>query len=443
MGYKCIFVAKGGNIVSASDRERIGTVHAVGARIMDGEFFEQAVTETDAEASGWLMRQGLGIGIDFDGECHICFGITGPLEVVTPLARIVAFCVKSVLQAREVERTLAAQATLKSISASERLLEDMRIRASTDLMTGTWNRARFEDAAMNEIARFERYAHPATLIFTDIDHFKAINDSHGHLVGDQVLREFCDAVQTSIRSLDILGRWGGEEFVILMPNSTLAIGCVLAERIRAALTKRNFSPAAKVTASFGVAEYEPGETFASWLQRADTAMYEAKKNGRDRVIVAGHHYDTTYEHVGKSFVRLVWHERYACGNDAIDHQHKNLFSKANILLDAVLGAMPKDEILALIDLLIEDIALHFGFEEYILEKSLFPDLALHKTLHQELLSKAVSLRAGIKADELVLGGLFSFLSYDVIAVHMLSEDRKFFPFLLSEEKLELANRFGR
>jgi hypothetical protein len=208
-GFKCIFVEKGGGIVASSVRQRIGTIHAGARRIMAGEVSEYAVSAEESENSGGLMREGLSVGIDFGGVRLISFGIAGPLEEVTPLARIVGFCVKSILRAREVERQTFAQYARSAYSESQRLLEDMRVQASTDFLTGAWNRLRLEEAAKHEILRLSRYGHPVSMIIADLDHFKTVNDNFGHIIGDKVLRGFCDVVRHTMRSLDFLGRWGG------------------------------------------------------------------------------------------------------------------------------------------------------------------------------------------------------------------------------------------
>ena len=114
----------------------------------------------------------------------------------------------------------------------ERADERIRLMAMKDRLTGIWNRIRLEEAAQQEIARLERYGHPVSLIMMDLDHFKQINDQFGHGMGDQVLKEFCAIVQRCIRSTDILGRWGGEEFVLILPNSGYTSAGLFALRIR-------------------------------------------------------------------------------------------------------------------------------------------------------------------------------------------------------------------
>ena len=161
--------------------------------------------------------------------------------------------------------------------------EQVRLLARKDVLTEVWNRAHIEDLANQEIERFRRYGIPVSIIMIDIDHFKSVNDRFGHGIGDQVLRKFCVKVKESIRVSDVLGRWGGEEFLLLLPNCNLDSAIELAERIRANVQKERFVGVGELTASFGVADFDTREGWDSWLNRADVALYRAKNDGRNRV----------------------------------------------------------------------------------------------------------------------------------------------------------------
>lgn|GEM_PF-6002734 len=416
-------------IVASSVRERIGTVHEAAGRIMAGEVSEYAVSVEEAKASAGLMREGFSMGIDFSGQRVISFGIAGPLDAVTPLARIVGFCVRSILQAREVERKIVARHADDRIAATNLLVEDMRIRAATDFLTGTWNRSRLEELANSEIDRLNRYGHPVSLIFADLDRFKLINDTYGHAAGDRVLRGFCAVVRDCIRSLDSVGRWGGEEFVIVMPNSTLAVADLLARRIRETLRNYDFGPLPRVSASFGVAECQAGESFDSWVARADAAMYQAKKEGRDRVVLAQGIRPSETDQLGSNFVRLVWHKHYECGHPRLDAQHRTLFEMANNLLDSVINRQPGEAIAMLIEQLITEAKAHFTEEEAFLKRIDYPGLSHHVQQHDALVDKADGLMNLFAKGLFPIGDVFSFLAYDLVAIHMLSEDRPFFSYM--------------
>ena len=177
----------------------------------------------------------------------------------------------------------------RDLSATRQLQQELRLMASTDPLTGLLNRRRFLEQAEKEFLRSRRYRHELAAVMLDIDHFKAINDTHGHFVGDQVLIALSRAAENLLRDIDILCRWGGEEFVILMPETPLAGAAILAERLREVLARLAVDTTAgplHFTISAGVAargECDAGLT--DILQRADTALYAAKDHGRNRIQV--------------------------------------------------------------------------------------------------------------------------------------------------------------
>ncbi len=155
--------------------------------------------------------------------------------------------------------------------------------ATTDSLTDTWNRYRIEQELEKEVAVARRYARPCTLLLFDIDNFKRFNDVHGHEAGDRVLKVIAHEVTGCLRESDNLGRWGGEEFIVLAANSTLDDGAQLAERLRSHVEALDFGELGVVTISVGVAEWRKGDTRKALVARADEAMYRAKNSGRNCV----------------------------------------------------------------------------------------------------------------------------------------------------------------
>ena len=158
--------------------------------------------------------------------------------------------------------------------------------ATTDALTGAYNRRKFNGLILAEIARVSRYEHPLSLLILDIDHFKRVNDTHGHEAGDEVLVVLAGLIRAGIRATDSLARWGGEEFVVLSPELIVDEAVGLAERLRSAAGAYEYSFAGGVTVSLGVAQHRVGETPDELFARADEALYKAKEGGRDRVEVA-------------------------------------------------------------------------------------------------------------------------------------------------------------
>lgn len=171
---------------------------------------------------------------------------------------------------------------------TERKLADEKIRilATTDGLTGINNRQEFTRILENEIERAKRYGTPLSLIMYDIDHFKYVNDNFGHDVGDEVLCTFVRLVNENIRGIDVAGRWGGEEFIVLLPQTDLTAAMNVAEKLRQVIDQNHFDKVGSVTASFGVVEFTPQDDIDSLLKRADKALYQAKNRGRNRVETA-------------------------------------------------------------------------------------------------------------------------------------------------------------
>ena len=340
----------------------------------------------------------------------------------------------AVLRAR-LHTHIAIQQTLRRLQQTHRELQQAHIEleklASTDKLTGAWNRRRLADAVANEMERLKRYDHPLSLIIIDIDFFKKINDSYGHIAGDQVLAGLAALVQSSLRATDALTRWGGEEFVILTANATLTSAALMAKRLCATIAQADFPTVKHLTVSLGVAECLPGEDWESWFKRADAALYRAKTSGRNQVQVAPERPERAGlgENVGAGFVQLSWRPAYESGQPLIDRQHRGLFADANGLLGAILSGLPADEVTSLVDNLIRDIVQHFADEEAIITAAGYPDAIAHAGIHRGLVEKAGVLVGHFQAGNLGLGELFQFLAQDVVALHMLRADREFFPYV--------------
>jgi len=173
------------------------------------------------------------------------------------------------------------------ISGYNRRLQEanrqLQILSTTDQLTGVANRRKFAEVVANEVARTDRYEVPLSLIIADIDHFKAINDSQGHDSGDQVLVRLARLFADTSRPTDLVVRWGGEEFLILCPQTALESAKHLAELLKQRVSDKDFGMGQPVTSSFGVAEYKASERVNALIARADRALYRAKAEGRNRV----------------------------------------------------------------------------------------------------------------------------------------------------------------
>ena len=169
----------------------------------------------------------------------------------------------------------------------QKLAADLRYQATTDRLTGLYNRAKFDEALAQEIERSQRYQTCLALIMYDIDHFKQINDTYGHQVGDAVLVRLSRMVSGQLRKTDVLARWGGEEFAILVSGLDGLAASQTAEKLRSIIERTVFDTmVGGITCSFGVAQYVEGDTPTTLVARADHALYRAKAHGRNRVELA-------------------------------------------------------------------------------------------------------------------------------------------------------------
>ncbi len=169
---------------------------------------------------------------------------------------------------------------------SESLTKHLNHIATTDHLTGVANRRHFMSALEAEVRRGTRHGGRFALILIDIDHFKRVNDLHGHDAGDAVLVEIAGLLSGQMRSTDVFARYGGEEFVVLAPETAMHGAQILASKFREVLSAASLPYVGHMTASLGVAEWRPGETMAGLLKRADEALYRAKSDGRNRVVGA-------------------------------------------------------------------------------------------------------------------------------------------------------------
>jgi diguanylate cyclase (GGDEF)-like protein/hemerythrin-like metal-binding protein len=344
-----------------------------------------------------------------------------PLEVQAHASRVGA---SAVLVIRETE----PETSLRIRELHERVRELERL-SSTDALTGAWNRAHLDRIIESELSRSARSKQPLSLLLFDIDHFKRVNDTHGHQAGDEVLRELVTVVKAHIRSADALFRWGGEEFLVLAAATGYRNAAVFAETLRAQVEKHVFPRVGHLSISVGVAEHLGSESAAVWFGRVDAAMYAAKEAGRNCVQVDRCGNSDAWLSDGRlAALRLVWQESYECGNAQIDGEHRELFVLANALIEVHFAEdrSPAATLVAL-DRLLAHIVQHFADEEVLLEKAGYARLEEHKRAHARLLGRAGDLRKAAETGELTLGALVDFLASDVVARHLFTADKDFFP----------------
>ena len=240
----------------------------------------------------------------FTSDEHLSDGIAriGTYERLAdfPLTVVVARSIQEIMEPFDfrLRAAVAASAMLtvaviaftaflhRSQRALRRAQKDLQHLATTDELTGTFNRRAMSNVAEREFLRARRFGRPLTMLALDIDHFKGINDHHGHAGGDRVLKECTERWLRQLRDQDILGRLGGEEFCVLLPETPSDVAQTVAERLRTVIADVPMRDGQRVTVSIGLSSVAPkDERWADTLERADQALYAAKTAGRDRVAV--------------------------------------------------------------------------------------------------------------------------------------------------------------
>ncbi len=185
------------------------------------------------------------------------------------------------LERKVLERTAELNEKNSVLGDLNRELQKM---ATTDFLTSAFNRAKFNQVVNADVDRFNRYHIMISIILFDIDHFKKINDTCGHEMGDYVLKETVSIIQRNLRKCDVLARWGGEEFIILLPETSLDDASKAAEKLRLIVENYEFPCASQVTISFGLSQIREGDNSKTLIKRADDALYNAKRTGRNKVV---------------------------------------------------------------------------------------------------------------------------------------------------------------
>ncbi len=309
---------------------------------------------------------------------------------------------------------------------SEEELQNMIIR---DELTGAYNRHFIDRQMEREIQKADQYRIPMAMFLFDLDHFKKINDTWGHPIGDEILQQAAHVAMGFLRSTDYLIRMGGEEFVMLIHHTTMAKAVELAENTRVAISEIRHPLVGRFTATFGVVMRHPGESFTDMYGRVDNAMYEGKKAGRNRVV-----YHDPIEEDSHPF--LEWHEEWNSGEATIDFQHEQFLEIAKQIAYILSTKGDEERAYALVQTLLTRVEEHFSYEEDVLRDMGYPeaDFREHAEKHQQMLQFAKDKESDYLNGRLDLSVFLNFIVDEVITTHFMEQDLKYFPFFEEERK---------
>jgi diguanylate cyclase (GGDEF)-like protein/hemerythrin-like metal-binding protein/PAS domain S-box-containing protein len=333
--------------------------------------------------------------------------------------------------------------TFTDITHKKAAEDEIRHLAFYDALTDLPNRMLLDDRLQQALVAAKRDDARIALLFLDLDKFKPINDSYGHDVGDQLLKDAARRILACVRESDTVARIGGDEFIVLLRTvEDTRDALAVAEKIRVALNQ----PFAlkghrlEVSSSIGLALYPAhGNDAFALSKNADIAMYQAKNAGRNavRIFSPDGLAEVAEERAGssKGIVRLVWRAAYNSGNPVIDHEHRELFRLANVLLEKT--SVQSDEPLefdAAFDTLLRHLVEHFTHEESILASHGYAQLAEHAAQHQGLVESALKLSQQASESIVSMGELVEFLVAEVVAGHLLKKDRGFFGLFVDDRR---------
>lgn len=326
--------------------------------------------------------------------------------------------------------SLSVFSWLRKYSAVLKDKVDLESKYILDRFTNIYTREYFNLRLKEEVGSSLRHSHPISMVYFDLDHFKNVNDVYGHSAGDDVLLEVVARVKTLIRIEDIFARCGGDEFILLLPNTDLEGAEYVAERVRAGIESLEMNRSYGVTASVGCSEWKAKEYIESWFIRTDNALYTSKNTGKNKVTVSNHHTEKNI------LSKVDWDERSNSGCKTIDDEHKAILERCNSIVESALEQSSFDETIRNVEILLLEMEQHFKNEIKTLQKSGYPDVEKHQRIHDVLLKKTNALFKKTIQREVTAVEFFSFLLITVVEGHFQEEDVKYFSYIVEHEDVK-------
>lgn len=364
---------------------------------------------------------------------QLIFAITGLINALSKVDLIHAnfFITNIVYSAASIEAILLTLGITNKLEEEQLKNKQLLILSTTDELTELKNRHYFDIIYPSLENESERYKKPMSMILFDLDHFKKINDTYGHDVGDTVLQRTAELIKTTARKSDIAIRWGGEEFIILLPQTNLDGAIILAEKLRTSIEEDSFYDLCKVTASFGVSQKDYDENFDHWYSKIDSALYKAKSQGRNKVVP---YLLSLYGKDDFLSFRLKWSEEFECGISLIDTQHKVMFDMIDKLLLSFQLENNLKNTLNEYEEFLNHVVKHFKDEEIIMKKLKYENYENHKQIHNDLVKSALEFENKFINGEGTFQMLYKFVYGEVVMGHLISEDFGYFKYSRTANK---------
>lgn len=294
--------------------------------------------------------------------------------------------------------------------------------ATKDSLTHVYNRAYFMDVLKLQLKAHENARSQFSVILMDIDDFKHVNDTCGHLKGDEVLVAVAKVMEASLRDTDVVCRWGGEEFCAILPNTSMEKALSLAEKLREAIYELHIAGVKRITGSFGVTTVEDGDTEMRIFKRLDNSLYLAKLTGKNKIVV-NEEMVITSEHAP---ISVSWGPFFKSGNEQIDHEHYKMIQISNKIIEACFNDEAYEETMELFNELVEETVNHFKNEEEILEKIGYQDVEEHKKIHKDLLEKMFKMQSGLESKQFTPLHVAQYMIQDVVVGHIIKSDFEYY-----------------
>lgn len=307
---------------------------------------------------------------------------------------------------------------LENVNKTELLYQ----MATIDSLTGVYNRRYFIEHFSKKFVSSCEKGNKFSVILFDLDNFKQINDEYGHHNGDIVLKRTADLVSNLIRKTDIFCRWGGEEFIILLPNAKIQEATIVAEKIRREIEKMKIDGIKKITISLGVTQCVEDDTEEDIFKRVDNSLYLAKLTGRNKVV----YNEELFISKGGVPLNIDWGPFFRSGHPQVDDEHHKLISLSNEIIINCFNDNKYEETVKLFKELLDHVVYHFDQEEKVLEEHLYSDLENHKRIHMDLSEKAVNMYRLLEEKKISTINVAKYIVQDVVVGHIVKSDFDFF-----------------